>query len=74
MTDQSKGKRGEAAWREEREAISSRNVEARRRGRAERESREGLRAARLRADAQREAQQLRKLNAEIGSRQGGLSR
>jgi hypothetical protein len=70
MSDQTKRQRGEAAWKEQREAISRRNVEARRQGRAERENRDKQIAARLRTDAQREADQVRKLNMQIARAQG----
>ena len=72
MTDEAKVKRGEAAWREQREATSRRNVEARKRARAERESSDNYRAARRSAGAKQEAEQVRKLNAEIARGQGGL--
>lgn len=71
MSDDTKGKRGEAAWREQREAVSKRNAEARRRGRIERESRERLTTARRRSNAQQEAELLHKLNLQMARGQGG---
>lgn len=71
MSDGAEVKRGEAAWREQREATSRRNAETRKRGRAEREAREGVRAARRSANADREAEQVRKLNAKLARGQGG---
>jgi hypothetical protein len=71
MSDEANAKRGEAAWREQREATSRRNAQTRRRGHAEREIRENLSAARLSVDAQREAEQIRKLNAQLARKAAG---
>jgi hypothetical protein len=65
MSDDVKTKHGEAAWSEQLEATSRRNAETRRRGRAERQSHERVSAARQVADAQHEAEELRKLNVQI---------
>ena len=68
MSDEAKVKRGEAAWKEQREATSRRNADTRKRGRAERNSRDDERAVRLTADRKREAEQLRRLNVEVADR------
>ena len=73
MSDETKGQRGEAAWKEQHEAISERNLKARRRGRAEREYRERRSAARLRTEGEREAEQLRKLNMQLTRDRGALA-
>jgi hypothetical protein len=71
MSDEAKVKRGEAAWREQREATSRRNAETRKRARTERESRDSVRAARLSAGEEQEAEQVRKLNVQIAREHGG---
>jgi hypothetical protein len=70
MTEESPVKRGDAAWKEQREAISRRNAEAHKRAEAQRQSRASVAQARVRADAQRESEQLRDLNARIAKQQG----
>lgn len=69
MSDQTEGARGEAAWKEERAAIAKRNADTRKRGQAERRSRDRVAEDRDRVDAAREAAQLKELNAEIAHRQ-----
>lgn len=69
MTDEPQPRRGEAAWREQRDAIIKRNEETHKRARAEANSRNAMIAARLQADAKREAEQLRELNLRIARRQ-----
>ena len=69
--EQTEGKRGEAAWREQREAIAKRNVEAHRRGQAERKTRDREVESRDRVEAAREAAQLDELNAQIAKGRSG---
>ncbi len=69
--EQTQGKRGDAAWREQREAIAKRNVEAHRRGQAERRTRENAAETRDRIEAAREAAQLDELNAQIAKGRSG---
>ena len=69
--EQTQGKRGDAAYREQREAIAKRNVEAHRRGQAERRSRESAVETRGRIEAAREAAQLDELNAQIAKGRAG---
>ena len=71
MTDESPAKRGEAAWKEQRDAVSRRNAAAQKRGQGERHSREGVAAAAARESLNREAEQLRDLNARITKQQRG---
>jgi hypothetical protein len=65
MSEETQGKRGDAAWREQREEIAKRNVEAHKRGQAERRTRESEVETRDRIEAAREAAQLDELNAQI---------
>ena len=65
MTEESPAKRGDAAWKEQRDAIAQRNTEAQRRGVATKQSRDKVAAASAREEMDREAQQLRDLNARI---------
>ena len=58
-------KRGDAAWKEHRDAISDRNAEARKRGNAERKVALGRVTERRRADARRERDQLHAMNAKL---------
>ena len=72
MDEHTEAKRGEAAWKEQRDAIAKRNVEAHRRGQAERKTRESAAETRDRVEAAREAAQLDELNAQIAKgRTGG---
>ena len=59
-------KRGDAAWKEHRDAISDRNAEARKRGSAERKVALGRVTEQRRVDARREAEQLEAINAKLG--------
>ena len=68
MTDEAPAKRGEAAWKDERDAISKRNAEAHRRAQGERRSRDAIVAATKRDELDREAEQLHELNARIDQR------
>ena len=69
MTDEPQKKTGDAAWKEQRDAISRRNAEAHKRAESQRKSKTNQREAQVRADAQRESQQLRDLNAKISKQQ-----
>jgi len=70
MSEGTSGARGDAAWREQREAVAKRNVEAHRRGQAERRSREEAVDQRDRLEAARESAQLHELNEQIAKRRG----
>ena len=65
MTEETPAKRGDAAWKEQREAISRRNAEAHKRAQGEKRSRESAVAAAAREGLNREADQLRELNTRI---------
>ena len=65
MTDDTEAARGAAAWQEQRAAIAKRNADARKRGQAERKTREGATEARDRVRAAREIKELDALNAQI---------
>ena len=58
-------KRGHAAWKEHRDAISDRNVQARKRGNAERKVALSRVTEQKRLDVRREAEQLNVLNARL---------
>ncbi len=59
-------KRGHAAWKEHRDAISERNAQARKRGSAERKIALSRVTDQRRADARREAEMLDAINAKLG--------
>ena len=59
-------KRGQAAWKEHRDAISDRNVQARKRGSAERKVALSRVTELRRSEALREAEQLNVINARLG--------
>lgn len=65
MTEEPQAKRGDAAWKEERDAVARRNEEARKRARAGGTSRKGVIQRRELEHAQRESEQLRVLNARL---------
>jgi hypothetical protein len=65
MTDESPAKRGEAAWNQQRADISRRNAEAHKRAEAGKRTRATVAAQAARAEMDREAEQLRELNARI---------
>ena len=69
MSEESPAKRGDAAWKEQREAISRRNADAHKRAEGRRKSRATQLEAQARADAKRESQQLRDLNTRISKQQ-----
>jgi hypothetical protein len=71
MTDEIQGKRGEAAWREQRDAVAKRNAEAHKRGAAERRLKDRAVDARDRVRAAQEAEELQQLNARIAKRSLG---
>lgn len=68
MTDEIQGNRGEAAWKEQREAVAKRNADAHKRGRAERKLRDRAIDAQDRVRAVQEAEELQRLNAQIDKR------
>ena len=63
--EESPAKRGDAAWRQERDEISKRNAQAHTRAQGLQRSRDALAAASTREAVDREAQQLHKLNERI---------
>jgi hypothetical protein len=63
MTEESPAKRGEAAWKQEREAISKRNAEAHKRAQGAQRSRDASTAANQREALDREAKQLQAARA-----------
>jgi hypothetical protein len=69
MPDESPAKRGEAAWKEEREEIARRNAEAHKRALGKKQSRASVVAASTRAENDREAEQLHALNQRISKQQ-----
>jgi hypothetical protein len=69
MSEETGDMRGEAAWKEQRAAIAKRNADARKRGQAERRSRDLAVEARDRAQVAREGLELDELNAQIAKRQ-----
>ena len=74
MSEETPAKRGDAAWKEQRDEISRRNADAHRRSAGAKKQRDSARAGTDRADAEREADQLRKLNARIEKQQARASR
>jgi hypothetical protein len=71
MTEEMQGKRGEAAWKEQRDAVAKRNAEAHKRGAAERRLKDRAVDARDRVRAAQEAEELQQLNARIAKRSAG---
>ena len=69
MTDESPAKRGDAAWKEQRDAIARRNADAHKRAQEKKRSRASVAAATAREGLDREAQQLRDLNTRISKQQ-----
>jgi hypothetical protein len=65
MTEESPAKRGDAAWKEQREAIARRNADAHKRALEQKRTRASLAAVTAREGLDREAQQLRDLNTRI---------
>ena len=70
MTEESPAKSGDAAWKEQREAIARRNAEAHKRAQTQKKSRDSVVARSERAEMDREAQQLRDLNTRISKQRG----
>ena len=71
MSEGTEGARGEAAWKEQRAEIAKRNAEARKRGQAERRSKDRAVDARDRVQAAREVKELDELNAQIAKGRPG---
>ena len=69
MSEETPSVRGDAAWKEQCEAIARRNADAHRRSEGERKQREAAGANAARVVVEREAQQLRDLNKRIAKRQ-----
>ena len=69
MSEDTPAKTGDAAWKEQREAISKRNAEAHKRAQGERKSRVSYAQEAVRADALRETEQLRNLNKRLDKQQ-----
>jgi hypothetical protein len=63
---QPEAKRGQAAWKEHRDAISDRNAQARKRGNAERKVALGRVTDAQRVHARREVEQLQAINVKLG--------
>ena len=74
MTDETPAKTGDAAWREQRDAISKRNAEAHKRAQSEKKSRTSYAQEAIRADAVRESEQLRDLNKRLDKQQSRKGR
>jgi hypothetical protein len=68
MSEETEGPRGAAAWQEQRAAIAKRNAETRKRGQAERRTKDRAVEARDRVQAAREVKELDDLNAAIDKR------
>jgi hypothetical protein len=74
MTEETPAKRGEAAWKEQKDSIAQRNADAHKRAQGSKRERATAAAAVARDDADREAKQLRDLNAKIAKQQARASR
>jgi hypothetical protein len=74
MTDETPAKTGDAAWKEQRDAVSERNAAARKRAQGDNKVKAAGAAAKVREDAKREAEQLRDLNVQIAKRGAGGAR
>jgi hypothetical protein len=59
---------GDAVWKQHRDEIAKRNNETQKRAQVERESRDGIAGARIRAEARRESELLVELNERIAKR------
>jgi hypothetical protein len=71
MSDETQRTSGDATYRQQRDEIAKRNVEAHRRGQAERKTRDRAVEDRDRMEAAREAAQLHALNDQISKRKPG---
>ena len=69
MTEDTPAKTGDAAWKEQRDAISKRNAEAHKRAQSERRGRASYAQEAVKADALRETEQLRNLNKRLDKQQ-----
>jgi hypothetical protein len=74
MTEETPAKRGEAAWKEQKDSIAQRNADAHKRAQGAKRSRATQAAAVARDDADREAKQLRDLNARLAKQQARAAR
>ena len=74
MAEETPAKRGDAAWKEQRDAISQRNQDAHRRSETARKTKASMTASTERADAEREAEQLRDLNKRLAKQQARARR
>ena len=74
MSEETPEKRGEAAWKEQRDTISRRNADAHQRAQGARRERAAQAADHAREDAMREAEQLRDLNKRIARQQTRAAR
>jgi hypothetical protein len=74
MTEETPAKTGDAAWKEQRDAISKRNAEAHKRAESQRKARASTKQETVRADAKRETEQLRDLNERILKQQKRAAR
>ena len=74
MTEESPAKRGDAAWKEQRDAISRRNADAHKRALDQKRTRATSAALHQRAEMDREAEQLRELNTRLSKQQARRSR
>jgi hypothetical protein len=70
MTDETPAKRGETAWKAQCEEVEHRNDAVRKRARGEQQSRDGVVELRIRAQMQREKEQLQALNARLDKQRG----
>ena len=65
MSEEPQSKRGDAAWKEQREEIARRNADAHQRSQSARRQRASAAATTAREGAQREADLLRDLNKKV---------
>ena len=74
MTEETPAKRGEAAWKEQKDSIAARNADAHKRAQGAKRSRASQAAETARTHADTEAQQLRDLNKRLDKQQGRAQR
>jgi len=74
MTEESPAKRGDAAWKEQRDDVARRNAEAHKRAVTQKQSRATVAAKAARAEVDRETEQLRELNTRISKQQARAAR
>ena len=70
MAEESPAKRGEAAWKEQRDEVARRNADAHKRALGKKQTRDKVVAASERTERDREAEQLHALNTRISKQQG----